>query len=289
MKLFSTRLPQLICIIFLTTCSHSALSQDHAARFAQAGKLFAAGEIEKALQIVNELDESGTVDDDLKKDIRWARLGAFSALAKQARNKLEWAAAQKHTKQVLDILEKSNGEFTGDFFKQLENRKFFAYKNMILACNGLDELEDAQTYKDRLYRAFRQKRLPKGLDEYFNFEFDRVNKLNVWGYEYFSTKSEPNSDDESPKYVYHVYSTNEDGTDKTPAFLLVLVEIPKINKDDKTVFALSKRWMVDGEEQRKTLYNQTYTDPVNLKKLRTDVRKLVKEFSEPKNKSADKN
>lgn len=276
--------PLPFCIIAITFLTNAAYAQDHAVRFAQAGKHFTRGELKEALAIVKQLDESGELDGELKKDVRWARLGALSALAKQARNKVQWAAAHEYTKQSIEILDKSDQDFDGPFLQQLNDRKCFAWKNMVVTCYGLNELEEAQRYKENLYQAYQQKKLPKGVDQYFNFEFLRIENLNVWGYEYFQAASKQEQD-EAPQYVYHIYSTNNDGTDNKPLYLLVLVEIPKVNVDDKTVFAISKRWKVDGQQQNakqqsETLYDYRYADPVDLEKLRADVRKLVKTLAD---------
>ena len=262
------------CMIALTVLMNVASGQDHATRFEQAGKHFAKGELKAALAIVKQLDESDELDGELKKDVRWARLGALSALAKQALNKTQWATAREYTKQSIEILEKSDQDFDGPFLQQLNDRKCFAWKNMVVACYGINELEEAQRYKENLYQAHQQKELPQGLDQYFNFEFFRIEKLNVWGYEYFQIESKQDQE-ETPQYVYHIFSANDDGTDNKPLCLLVLVEIPKVNVDDKTVYAISKRWKVEGQQQSETLYDYRYADPVDLEKLRADVRKLV--------------
>lgn len=63
------------------------------------------------------------------------------------------------------------------------------------------------------------------IDHHFNFEFFRHNGNNVWGYEYYPSRGDPETGGSFSKVVYFVYSSNEDGTDKEQLFLLHLLNL----------------------------------------------------------------
>ena len=271
----------LLVALFSVLGASASFSQDYRQQFQDAGKLFETGKIDEALEAIRNLDQTKELQGELKKDVRWALVGALTALGKQAREKQDWATSKIYTEEAIKVLESSTNEFEGEFRDKLNSRKFWAIKNLILSCSGLDEDAEADTYRKKLYEAYRTKVLPKGLDKNFCFEFYRANGKNIWGYEYYPNLGEVGAKDGHTKFVYYVFSTKEDGTDKDPLYRFHVSELRKVTKADKSAYVLSKRQSSDdGKESRQTLYEFIYADPVDIKKLRADIRKLVTENAE---------
>lgn len=275
MKTVSAFFLCLSCVMLFVGAS-STDAQDHSARFQNTGKLFASGEHEKALEQIRELDQVKNLDDTLKKDVRWAYLSSLAALSKAARNQEQWAKAKKFTEESVKVLENSKNDFEGEFLEQLNSRKFWAYKNMVLCCTGLGELDQVKTYREKLYEGYRKKKLPEGIDECFNFDFVRIDGKNVWGYEYFPPSDGSESKGGFSKYVYHIFRAKEDGTDGEGLFRLHAVTIHKLSESDVDLYVLTLRWMEDGLDERRSLFEHVYHVPIDMKKLRNDIREFVK-------------
>lgn len=269
----------LLGLLMILVPAATAQQQQPSIQFEKAGRLFAAKKYDEALQLIRSLDLRENLDDDLKKDIRWAHISALTALAKTARQQEDWARAYKFSKQSVDVLEDSGDEYSGPFLDQLTARRFWSYKNMVLACHGLEKSREAKLYRDKLYTAYSEKKLPNGLDQSFNFDFYRTAGQNVWGYEYFPQLGDPSTKGSFTKFLYHVYEANEDGSDKAVLYRLHVLKFHKINEDDKGDYVLALRRVVDGQERSETLYEYLYDEPVEIEKLRRDIRQVVKKRS----------
>lgn len=55
------------------------------------------------------------------------------------------------------------------------------YKNIIVSYFGLGRLDKAKRYQDKLYSAYKEKKLPEGIDKYYNFKFCDWGGKNIWG------------------------------------------------------------------------------------------------------------
>ncbi|MGO8055637.1 hypothetical protein, partial [Rhizobium leguminosarum] len=104
---------------------------------------------------------------------------------------------------------------------------------IVVSYFGMGQIENAKKYKDILYTAYKEKKLPKGLDEYYNFSFFKWDNKNVWGYEWFEELPDNRSDRSFSKVVYYVYSTNPDGTDKDQLYRLHVLMFHKIDASIK--------------------------------------------------------
>jgi hypothetical protein len=155
-------------------------------------------------------------------------------------------------------------------------KKYFMYKNIVVAYFALDQLDKAKIYQDKLYTFYKQGVLPKGINEFYNFEYFQFEGKNVWGYEWFEELPKDVMSKSFSKIVYYVYSTNPDGSDKDELYNLNVLMFHKIDPATKFDYVLTKRLQTATHEKSGTLYAYTYTKDIDIKKLRADIREVLK-------------
>ena len=256
-------------------------AQDHETQFKKGGELFAAGKYEEALELIRELNQAEDLGGALKENARWALISTLSKLSQSARHQEQWEASHKYSKEMLDWLDRSAEEFSGDFLEQIKVRQLWTCKNMVLACHGLGKFEKADEYRKKLYEAWDDKTLPEGLDRCFNFSFFRHGEKNVWGYEYYPGLDDEEAKGSFSKYVYFVYSTDDEGKDKDLLYRLHVLKFHKLEESDEGDFVLTKRWMDGEREVGQTQYKYIWSDPVNTEQLSQDILQYLEENSEP--------
>lgn len=268
-----------LCLAVVSAAS--CLAQEPEARFERATALYQDGRLNDALAILVELDGSEEIDEQpLIENVRRAHVSTLFLLGKAAQATEDWQSAREFYEQLLTVLERPQDALSSELIADLETRRYWTYKNMVLACHGLKDLDAAATWREKLYQARRDELLPTGLDEYFNFDFFRHESLNIWGYEYYPELGDPETEGSFSKYVYFVYDTNEDGTDKDQLFRLHVLKFHKLNPTEQPDFVLTARRGGGAEEASRTLYDYTYNTPVDFEKLRSDIEKLVGEYAE---------
>ncbi|MBS1636873.1 MAG: hypothetical protein JST26_13230 [Bacteroidetes bacterium] len=167
----------------------------------------------------------------------------------------------------------------------LYEKKYFMYKNIVVGYFALNQIDKAKIYQDKLYGFYKQKVLPKGIDEYYNFEFFQWDGKNVWGYEWFEDLPEDRFSRSFSKIVYYIYSTNPDGTDKDQLYRLHVLMFHKTDASTPFDYVLTKRLETATNEVSGTLYAYTYTKDIDFNKLRHDIREVLKGNYEPDTKS----
>jgi len=155
-------------------------------------------------------------------------------------------------------------------------KKFFMYKNLVVAYFALEQLDKAKIYQDKLYEFYKQKVLPKGIDKFYNFEFFKWEGKNVWGYEFYPELGDPETKGSFSKIVYYVYSTNADGSDNEQLYRLHVLKFHKFDNSVKFDYVMSKRLETATNEVSGTFYDYTYTKPIDIVKLRADIREMLK-------------
>jgi len=139
-----------------------------------------------------------------------------------------------------------------------------------------------------LYEFYKQGVLPKGINTSYNFEFFQFEGKNVWGYEWFEELPEDRMSKSFSKIVYYVYSTNTDGSDKDELYSLHVLMFHKIDPSTKFDYVLTKRLETARNEKSGTLYAYTYTKDIDIKKLRADIREVLKGNYQPDTESTIK-
>ncbi len=154
-------------------------------------------------------------------------------------------------------------------------KKYFMYKNLVVAYFEQNDLQEAEKYREKLYNFYKKGELPEGLNHYYNFEFFKWEDKNVWGYEWFEELPKDRLSTSFSKIVYYVYDTNPDGSDKDQLYRLHVLMFHKTDNSAKFDYVLTKKIETATEEYGGTLYSYTYTDPINFVKLRNDIREVL--------------
>lgn len=112
------------------------------------------------------------------------------------------------------------------------------------------------------------------LCHYFNFDFFKVDNLNVWGYEWYDELPQNRFSQSFTKIVYYVYTTNSGGTEKDQLYRLhVLV----FHGDNPNLdYIMDKRISPDGGAWSCSMYRYAYKKDIDYKKLPDDVIEIVK-------------
>ncbi|MEZ4805201.1 MAG: hypothetical protein R2852_06895 [Bacteroidia bacterium] len=152
---------------------------------------------------------------------------------------------------------------------------FGCIKNLIVSYFGLGQIEKAKKHKDILYKAYKQKKLPEGIDGYFNFHFFKFKDKNIWGYEWYPKLPKDRISSSFTKIVYYVYSTNPDGTDNEQLYRFHVLMFHKISKETKFDYLLVKKVETDKGLISSSYYQYTYLEDIDYKKLSDDIKEIL--------------
>ena len=249
-----------------------------------ADSLLQVNNYKEAYNIFKEIEPMCDKNDTLYSYILWSYVGATASLEKQYRLTEKFEKSLQLALEALTLIEKGKPYFDDKF----ASREYWMLKNIVVSYFGLEQLENAKKYKDKLYQAYKDKQLPKGLDEYFNFTFFKWEDKNVWGYEWFEDLPEDRFSKSFSKVVYYIYSTNPDGTDKEQLYRLHVLMFHNIDPSNKIDYVLTKRLETATNEVSGTLYAYTYTKDIDFKKLQVDIKEVLKGNYEPDTKKTKK-
>lgn len=271
--------------ILLLTIATVAFSQSEIrVRYTEADNLMQAGNFKKAYQLFRELESRCDKTDTLYSYILWYYTGAATQIEKDFRDKELFDSSLVYGLEALQLIQKAPPYFDEKFAA----REYWMTKNIVVSYFGLGQLDNAQKYKEILYQAYRDKKLPDGIDKYFNFTFFKWQDKNVWGYEWFEELPEDRFSKSFSKVVYYVYSTNPDGTDKDQLYRLHVLMFHKIDPTVKFDYVLTKQLATAKNEVSGTLYAYTYGKDIDYKKLQADIREVLKGNYNPDTKSVIK-
>ena len=153
---------------------------------------------------------------------------------------------------------------------------YFAIRNKIVCYSGLGNYVKAAENRALLYKAHKKKQLPceYELCHYFNFDFFKVDTLNIWGYEWYDKLPKNRFSTSFTKVVYYVYSTHPDGSDKAQLYRLHLIMFH--GTDMPFDYIMEKHVSTGNGEMRSSMYAYTYKENINYEKLHNDVMEIVK-------------
>ena len=231
-----------------------------------------AGNIDEAYTLFKELELKCDKMDTLYTYVLWYYVGTVSELEMQNRANEKFDTSLQFGNEALVLIEKAKPYFDERF----ASREYWMRKNMVVSNFGLGQLEEAQKHKEILYQAYNEKKLPEGLDQYFNFTFYKWEGKNVWGYEWFEELPEDRFSKSFSKVVYYVYSTNPDGSDKDQLYRLHVLMFHNSDPSNKIAYVLSKQIETATNEPSGTLYAYTYGKNIDYKKLEADIREVLK-------------
>lgn len=253
----------------------------------KAEKLYEAQKLKPAYDEFKKLVARIPKSDTLYEYTLWYYVGVTTQLEKKHRMAEEFKESLKYGMEALELINEGKEVFNNTFAK----REHFMTKNIIVSHFGLGNFEEGKKWKnEKMYHAQKKGTLPKGIDEYFNFDYFTLDGKNVWGYEWFEELPKDRFSKSFSKIVYYVYSTNADGTDKDQLYRLHVLMFH--GTDVKFDYVMDKRRAESKKEICGTLYSYTYQEDINYKKLQNDVKQIIKGNLKPDTKrttTKDKN
>ena len=176
-------------------------------------------------------------------------------------------------RELLDLIHKYKKSFNQEF----ANQEYFIYRNLVVCYTGLGKYSDAQKYRQMLYKAEKKKKLPceYELCHYFNFDFFKVDTLNVWGYEWYDPLPKDRFSSSFTKIVYYVYSTDASGNDEDQLYRLHVIMFHGTQQPFD--YIMDKHITTENGEISGSMYAYTYKEDIDFKKLHDDVLEIVKE------------
>jgi len=266
-----------LTILLLTISTITMGQTEISKKYQTADSLLQSENFLEAYNLFKEIEPMCDKNDTLYKHILWHYVGAISVLEKQNRMSEKFAQSLQYGLEALKLIE--NGKVYFD--EKFASREFWMHKNIVVSYFGLGQLDKAQKHKDILYKAYKDKKLPKGIDNYFNFSFFKWEDKNVWGYEWYPELGDPETQGSFSKIVYYVYSTNPDGSDKDQLYRLHVLKFHKFDNSVEFDYVLTKRLETATNEVSGTLYAYTYDKKIDYAKLQADIIEVLKGNYQP--------
>ncbi len=271
---------KLITFLFLIASNFCFGQTEILRKYQMADSLMQSNDFKAAYNIYKDIEPKCDKKDTIYNDILWYYTSMVTQVEKAYRDNQQFDSSLYYGLEALKLIEKSKPYFDEKF----ASRQYFMTKNIVVSYFGLGQLENVKKYKDILYKAYKDTALPKGLDEYFNFDFFKWEDKNIWGYEWFEELPEDRFSKSFTKIVYYVYSTNPDGTDKDQLYRLHVLMFHNIDPSSKIDYVLTKYLVTAKQEKSGTLYAYTYTKDIDYKKLQADIKEVLKGNYQPNTK-----
>lgn len=230
-----------------------------------------------AYTILDELKGQVSKQDTLYNYVVWYHAAAAKQLLNKSLNSQDYQHSLQYSLATLKDIEENRELFD----RNSPGREYWTIKDIIVSYNGLSKLNEAQKYKDRLYDANKNKKLPEGINDFFNFDFFKLGDKNIWGYEWFNELPENRFSSSFTKVVYYVYSTNEDGSDKEQLYRFHVLMFHQEAKDAKFDYILERQQNTEDALLSGTYYKYTYKKDIDYKKLQNDIIEIVKGNIQP--------
>jgi hypothetical protein len=188
----------------------------------------------------------------------------------------QWDSVISLSKEYLKII-KEDSIFANP---ELQSKKYWIYKNLIVAHHGIGDTLVSEKYRKLLYEAKKQDILPEGLANYFNFEKIVYKDLNIWGYEWFAELGDKETEGSFSKHVYYIYSRDSKGKDKEQLYTLETVKIHKFSGSEPD-FVLTKRIYSKDSEKSQTLWTYTFRNPIKYSELHQVILEFLNNNTKP--------
>ncbi|MCD2260641.1 hypothetical protein [Psychroserpens luteolus] len=244
-------------------------------KYAAAEKLLETNQIDSAFIKFSELEKSIPENDTLYEYALWYKVMTATHLEELNRYSEKFDKSLEYGLAALEGIEKGKFFFEQDFAK----REFFMIKNITVSHHGLGHFDEGKKWKAKLYEAKKNDVLPDGIDQYFNYDFFRFEDKNIWGYEWYEELPKDRFSKSFTKVVYYVYSTNPDGSDKDQLYRLHVLMFHGSN--DNFDYVMTKRLGTATEGFSGSLYAYTYKEDIDYKKLKNDVKEILKGNTKP--------
>ncbi len=271
-------------ILFLTISALSFGQTEILKKYQTADSLLRADKVLESYTIFKDIEAECDKSDTLYNYILWYYIGATSELERQYRTGEQFDRSLQYGLEALELIKGGVSYFDESF----PSREYWMHKNIIVSYFGLAQIKNAEKHKAILYKAYKKKILPDGIDENFNFTFFKWEDKNIWGYEWYPELGDPETKGSFSKIVYYVYSTNSDGSDDEQLYRLHVLKFHKFDNAVKFDYVLTKRLETARNEVSGTLYFYNYNKKIDYVKLQSDIKEVLKGNYEPDTKSVSK-
>lgn len=237
--------------------------------FSKAYSFYELKQYDSSLWYFNELKKVITKEDTLFRDVAFGITASLYFRELAAKNAEDWKKTETLANDFLNTVE----EYKDVLPAGLLEKKYFVWKDLVLVNFGTGKKEEAKKYQDILYAAYKNKELPKGIDQYYNFQKFIWKGLNVWAYEWYPNLGDKETEGSFSKHVYYIYSRNETGQDKEQLFRLHTIKVHKSGDSNMPDYVLTyKKSDKEGSgEASRTLWDYTFKNPIDYNELHKAV------------------
>lgn len=262
-----------VIILMFLAFSFTTFGQNEILRECQIADFYINGGLNiEAYEIYKVIEPKIDKKDSLYAYVLWYSNMLLSDIEGEYRMEEDWNNSLKYQLEALKQLEKTNAFFNN----KLKDNVYWMQKNIIVSYFGLGDMKNAEKHKKILYKAYKKKQLPEGIDEYFNFSFFRWEDKNIWGYEWFPELGDKETEGSFTKVVYYVYSKNPDGTDKKQLCRYHVLKFHKFNSGPpKFDYILEKQTDEEQGLVSGSYYKYTYNKKIDYKKLKNDIIEIL--------------
>ena len=255
-------------LILILAITPPALSQTDA-DFQFIDSLIAAGEYEQARHFATDKYQQISTNASEYRDVLGLLLAVNWSCEYWQRMNCDYSNSLSINKELEHLINQNKKYIRQDLL-------YFVYCNMTVNHTGLGQYDEAQKYRDLLYKAHKKGKLPcdEELCHYYNFDFFKVDTLNIWGYEWYDKLPKNRFSTSFTKVVYYIYSTHPDGSDKDQLYRLHLIMFH--GTDMPFDYIMEKHISTENGEMRSSMYEYTYKENIDYEKLHNDVVEIVK-------------
>ncbi len=268
---------KILTIILLTVSTFAFGQTEISTKYNRADSLLQADNYLEAYKILEEIEPKCDKNDTLYNYILWYYIVATAELERQNRMVEQFETSLKYGLEALELIQKGESRFNEKF----ASREYWMIKNIIVSYFGLGQFDKAKKYRDILYKAYEEKKLPEGIDGCFNFDYFKLNDKNIWGYEWYPELPEDRFSSSFTKIVYYVYSTNADGTDKDQLYRFHVLMFHQDSTDAIFDYLLEKQMETNEATISGSYYQYTYNADIDYKKLKEDIKEIISKEIEP--------
>lgn len=256
--------------IFLLIIPFFSFSQtDYLSSYKKALDLSAVGKVDSAYFILKELKTNVPKTDTLYNYVLGNKIIVLTKMEKQSQMAENFRKSLDYGLEAWNEFQKEKEYLNNDF----KNREYYILKNILVSYMGLGNFKEAKKWKAQLYKAQKQNVLPEQMQNYFNFDFFRMDDKNVWGYEWFEELPKDRFSRSFTKIVYYVYSTNSDGSDHEQLYRLHVLMFHANN--EKFDYVMTLKSGDDSNSFSQSLYQYTYKENIDYQQLQKDVKAIV--------------
>ncbi len=267
-----------IILLFLIFAINAYGQIDTLSLYNKADSLMKKKNYSAAYQILKAIEPSVKKADVLSKKIISHYIVAITLMEKRERLSEKWDSSLFYGQEGLRIIQLWKPFFEIEFTE----REFWMHKNLIVTYFGLNQIEKAQVHKELLYKAYKKKKLPNGIDICYNFSYFKWRDKNIWGYEFYPEIGDKEVEDRYTKIIYLIYSTKPDGSDDKQLYRFHVIKYHRLeDSNQKYDYVLERQRDTETERLWGSFYKYTYQKKINYIKLKKDIVEILETNSPP--------